>query len=131
MLDYKLQFYVNYGVFSQGNSANKNLKLFGCCNMQTKFRNKCYLNKNLFFTISREIHNRGTWVQAHCCFLIFSYIPILFLEKNRIFGNIEISWAIDFAVFALWIDLRVLQILIEHHLILVRKLLLKLAVCLS
>ncbi|KRX48224.1 hypothetical protein T05_14194, partial [Trichinella murrelli] len=79
------------------------LTLFGCCNMQTKFRNKCYLNKNLFFTISREIHNRGTWVQAHCCFLIFSYIPILFLEKNRFYENFEISWAIDFAVFAFWL----------------------------
>ncbi|KRY07422.1 hypothetical protein T12_7588 [Trichinella patagoniensis] len=102
MFDYELQFYVNYGVFSQGNSANKNLKLFGCCNMQTKFRNKCYLNKNLFLTISREIHNRGTWDQAHCCFLIFSYIPILFLEKNRFYEKFEISWAIDFAVFAFW-----------------------------
>ncbi|KRX67266.1 hypothetical protein T09_2349 [Trichinella sp. T9] len=62
-------------------------EIFGCCNMKTKFRNKCYLNKNLFFTISREIHNRGTWDQAHCCFLIFSYIPILFLEKNSNCGT--------------------------------------------
>ncbi|KRZ70295.1 hypothetical protein T08_11393 [Trichinella sp. T8] len=65
-----------------------------------------------FFTISREIHNRGTWDQARCCFLIFSYIPILFLEKNRFYENFEISWAIDFAVFAFW---RVLQILIERN----------------
>ncbi|KRZ48186.1 hypothetical protein T02_11763 [Trichinella nativa] len=57
--------------------------------MQTKFRNKCYLNKNLFFTISREIHNRGTWDQARCCFLIFSYIPILFLEKNSTHKRFE------------------------------------------
>ncbi|KRX79440.1 hypothetical protein T06_5334 [Trichinella sp. T6] len=90
-------------VFSQGNSANKNLKLFGCCNMQTKFRNKCYLNKNLFFTISREIHNRGTWDQARCCFLIFSYIPILFLEKNSTHKR------------------EFLQSLIGHNLILVEK----------
>ncbi|KRZ94412.1 hypothetical protein T08_16431 [Trichinella sp. T8] len=48
-----------------------------------------------FFTISREIRNRGTWDQAHCCFLIFSYILTLFLEKNRIFENFEMSWAID------------------------------------
>ncbi|XP_003371589.1 hypothetical protein Tsp_05252 [Trichinella spiralis] len=85
MLDYELQYYVNYGVFSQGNSVNKNFTLFGFCNMQTKFRNKCYLNKNLSFTISREIRKQGTWDQAHCCFLIFPYILILFLEKNSNF----------------------------------------------
>ncbi|KRY33761.1 hypothetical protein T01_2667 [Trichinella spiralis] len=55
-----------------------------------------------FFTISLEIRNQATWYQAHCCFLIFSYILTLFFEKNRIFENIEISWAIDFAVFAFW-----------------------------
>ncbi|XP_003371778.1 hypothetical protein Tsp_05435, partial [Trichinella spiralis] len=38
-----------------------------------------------FFTISREIRNQGTWDQAHCCFLIFPYILILFLEKNSNF----------------------------------------------
>ncbi|KRX60650.1 hypothetical protein T09_67 [Trichinella sp. T9] len=32
----------------------------------------------------------------------FSYILILFLEKNRFYENFEISWAIDFAVFAFW-----------------------------
>ncbi|XP_003374015.1 hypothetical protein Tsp_08743 [Trichinella spiralis] len=56
-----------------------------------------------FFTISLEIRNQATWYQAHCCFLIFSYILTLFFEKNGIFENIEISWAIDFAVFAFWV----------------------------
>ncbi|KRY04341.1 hypothetical protein T12_13018 [Trichinella patagoniensis] len=27
--------------------------------------------------------------------IVFSYIPILFLEKNRFYENFEISWAID------------------------------------
>ncbi|KRX12781.1 hypothetical protein T07_5284 [Trichinella nelsoni] len=62
-----------------------------------------------FFTISREIRNQGTWDQAHCCFLIFSYIPILFLEKNRFYENLEISWAIDFAVFAFWLHITILD----------------------
>ncbi|KRY17486.1 hypothetical protein T12_6471 [Trichinella patagoniensis] len=62
MADQELQFYVNYGIFREGNSINKNLKLF-------------------FFTISLEIRNRATWFQADCCFLIFSYILTLLLEK--------------------------------------------------
>ncbi|KRX51802.1 hypothetical protein T09_12732 [Trichinella sp. T9] len=55
-----------------------------------------------FFTIFLEIRNRATWCKADCCFLIFPYILTLFLEKNRFYGNFEISWAIDFAVFAFW-----------------------------
>ncbi|KRY05170.1 hypothetical protein T12_14994 [Trichinella patagoniensis] len=55
-----------------------------------------------FFTISLEIRNRATWFQADCCFLIFSYILTLLLEKNRFYEDFEISWAIDFAVFAFW-----------------------------
>ncbi|KRX77414.1 hypothetical protein T06_5740 [Trichinella sp. T6] len=51
---------------------------------------------DLFSAISQEIRDSSTWDQAHCCFIIFSYILTLFLEKNRIF---EISWAIDYAVF--------------------------------
>ncbi|KRZ47713.1 hypothetical protein T02_16512 [Trichinella nativa] len=47
MVDQELQFYVNYGVFSQGSSVYKNLKLF--------FH---------FFTIFLEIRNRATWCQA-------------------------------------------------------------------
>ncbi|KRZ52330.1 hypothetical protein T02_11992 [Trichinella nativa] len=39
--------------------------------METKFRNKCYLNKNLFSTISQEIRNQRTNIQVmlytnHC-----------------------------------------------------------------
>ncbi|XP_003371779.1 hypothetical protein Tsp_05435, partial [Trichinella spiralis] len=77
MVDYELQFYLATVAFTN-------------------------INKPIFFTISREIRSRGTWDQAHCCFLIFSYILILFLEKNRFCENFEISWAIDFAVFAFW-----------------------------
>ncbi|KRY16878.1 hypothetical protein T12_10191 [Trichinella patagoniensis] len=59
-------------------------------------------NPTLFFTISLEIRNRATWDQAHCCFLIFPTFSHYFWKKNMFYENFQISWAIDFAVFAFW-----------------------------
>ncbi|KRX33127.1 hypothetical protein T05_10153, partial [Trichinella murrelli] len=64
-----------------------------------------------FYNISRNTQS-GNLGPSSLLFSNFSYIPILFLEKNRFYENFEISWAIDFAVFAFW---RVLQILIERN----------------
>ncbi|KRX71100.1 hypothetical protein T06_16477 [Trichinella sp. T6] len=54
-----------------------------------------------FYNISRNTQ-LGNMGPSSLLFPNFSYILILFLEKNRFYENFEISWAIDFAVFAFW-----------------------------
>ncbi|KRX33174.1 hypothetical protein T05_1488 [Trichinella murrelli] len=59
------------------------------------------LHLHFFYNISRNTQS-GNLGPSSLLFSNFSYIPILFLEKNRFYENFEISWAIDFAVFAFW-----------------------------